>query len=300
MTDVTGVREPTRIVFGTDGWRARVADEFTFDNVRRCADGVAHEVTSRGAAAKGVVVAYDRRFAVRALRDVCRRGPPRPRHPGVVRGASRADADELVRGGRARRGRGDRDHGQPQPVDRQRVQGQGAHGCRSRPGAARGDRGAPGGQRRSAGRAPAVRGRGDGRGRQTVRPVRRLRAVRSSDIDLDVLKAADVSVSSSPTVRGRRAGSPAARWRWRITVTEIHGATRTSAGDTEPIRPNIDAALATIAARRVRRRALLDGDADRAGAADERGSSFTSSRSTGLLMYYLAEHRGLREPVVVR
>ena len=27
------------------------------------ADGVAHEVTSRGAAAKGVVVAYDRRFA---------------------------------------------------------------------------------------------------------------------------------------------------------------------------------------------------------------------------------------------
>ena len=42
MTDVAGVREPTRIVFGTDGWRARIADEFTFDNVRRCADGVAH------------------------------------------------------------------------------------------------------------------------------------------------------------------------------------------------------------------------------------------------------------------
>ena len=54
---------PTRIVFGTDGWRARVADEFTFDNVRRCADGVAHEVVARGVAAKGVVVAYDRRFA---------------------------------------------------------------------------------------------------------------------------------------------------------------------------------------------------------------------------------------------
>ena len=63
MTDVAGVREPTRIVFGTDGWRARVADEFTFDNVRRCADGVAHEVVARGVAAKGVVVAYDRRFA---------------------------------------------------------------------------------------------------------------------------------------------------------------------------------------------------------------------------------------------
>ena len=54
---------PTTIVFGTDGWRARIADEFTFDNVRRCADGVARYVVDRGEQAKGVVVAYDRRFA---------------------------------------------------------------------------------------------------------------------------------------------------------------------------------------------------------------------------------------------
>src|SRR6266581_4843311 len=54
---------PTSIVFGTDGWRARVADEFTFDNVRRCADGVARYVVERGEQAKGVVIAYDRRFA---------------------------------------------------------------------------------------------------------------------------------------------------------------------------------------------------------------------------------------------
>ena len=51
------------IVFGTDGWRARIAEDFTFDNVRRCADGVAHYVLERGEQAKGVVVAYDRRFA---------------------------------------------------------------------------------------------------------------------------------------------------------------------------------------------------------------------------------------------
>ena len=37
----TAPTEPTHIVFGTDGWRARVADDFTFANVRRCADGVA-------------------------------------------------------------------------------------------------------------------------------------------------------------------------------------------------------------------------------------------------------------------
>ncbi len=51
------------IVFGTDGWRARIAEEYTFENVRRCADGVAHYVIERGEQAKGVVVAYDRRFA---------------------------------------------------------------------------------------------------------------------------------------------------------------------------------------------------------------------------------------------
>ena len=62
MTE-TAAPAPTRIVFGTDGWRARVADEFTFENVRRCADGVARCVVERGDQAKGVVIAYDRRFA---------------------------------------------------------------------------------------------------------------------------------------------------------------------------------------------------------------------------------------------
>jgi len=57
------VRQPTKIVFGTDGWRAAIADEFTFENVRRCADGVAHYIAERGETAKGVVIAYDRRFA---------------------------------------------------------------------------------------------------------------------------------------------------------------------------------------------------------------------------------------------
>jgi phosphomannomutase len=51
------------IVFGTDGWRARIAEEFTFDNVRRCADGVARYVIGMGEQAKGVVIAYDRRIA---------------------------------------------------------------------------------------------------------------------------------------------------------------------------------------------------------------------------------------------
>ena len=44
---------------------------------------------------------------------------------------------------------------------------------------------------------------------------------------------------------------------------------------------------------------MLDGDADRAGAADERGKFIHQLEVTGLLMYYLAEYRGLRDPVVI-
>ena len=63
MTTTAGPGAPTAIVFGTDGWRARVADEYTFENVRRCADGVARFVADSGTSAKGVVIAFDRRFA---------------------------------------------------------------------------------------------------------------------------------------------------------------------------------------------------------------------------------------------
>jgi phosphomannomutase len=63
VTSTTEAPSPTTIVFGTDGWRARIADDYTFENVRRCADGVAHYVESRGEQAKGVVIAFDRRFA---------------------------------------------------------------------------------------------------------------------------------------------------------------------------------------------------------------------------------------------
>ena len=62
MTE-TAAPSATSIVFGTDGWRARIAEDFTFENVRRCADGVARCVVERGDQAKGVVIAYDRRFA---------------------------------------------------------------------------------------------------------------------------------------------------------------------------------------------------------------------------------------------
>jgi phosphomannomutase len=87
----------------------------------------------------------------------------------------------------------------------------------------------------------------------------------------------------------------------RIRVTEIHQERNPYFGgvNPEPIRPNIDEAVGLIARGGYDLGLLLDGDADRAGAVDERGTFIHQLQVTGLLMYYLAEHRGWRDPVVV-
>ena len=52
-----------RIRFGTDGWRAVMGEDFTFENVRVCAQGAADYVNSTGLAARGFVIGYDTRLA---------------------------------------------------------------------------------------------------------------------------------------------------------------------------------------------------------------------------------------------
>ena len=53
----------TEIKFGTDGWRGVIADDFTFDNVRRVAGAIASYILQNEDARQGVVVGYDTRFA---------------------------------------------------------------------------------------------------------------------------------------------------------------------------------------------------------------------------------------------
>ncbi len=77
MEDPDGQGGERRIRFGTDGWRAIIADDFTFDNVARVAAATARFLLSRNrkdldiyqdwgspyrSAANGVVVGYDLRF----------------------------------------------------------------------------------------------------------------------------------------------------------------------------------------------------------------------------------------------
>jgi phosphomannomutase len=301
MTDTVTTPAPTTIVFGTDGWRAKVADEYTFDNVRRCADGVAHYVLGTGEQAKGVVIAYDRRFASEHFA---------------------AAAAEVVLG-----------HDIPVAFAEQAVPTQMSSYEVVQRGAAAGivitashnpwtDNGfkvkSPSGSAAGPEILAAIEARIAVNGGKTVerRPFADAEAaglVERFDpypgyerflrrtLDLDALKAADIHVLVEP-MWGAGAG-----WISRllaggkIKVTEIHQERNPYFGgvNPEPIRPNIDEALGMLAKGGFDLGLMLDGDADRAGAADEKGTFIHQLQVTGLLMYYLAEHRGLRDPVVI-
>jgi phosphomannomutase len=50
------------IKFGTDGWRGKIAEDYTFDNLRRCAQGFANYLLGQGYQGEWVVVGFDKRF----------------------------------------------------------------------------------------------------------------------------------------------------------------------------------------------------------------------------------------------
>jgi phosphomannomutase len=292
---------PTRIVFGTDGWRARIADEFTFENVRRCADGVARYVVERGETAKGVVVAYDRRFAsehfamaaaeVLLAHDI-------PVAYGVRAVPTQMSSYEVLERGAAA---GIVITASHNPwVDN-------GFKVKAPTGAAAGpdllaviesglaENGGTEIERRSFADAEAA-------GLvERFDPYEGYERYVRRTVDLDRLRAADVAILVDPMWGAGSGWITRLLAGGRIRVEEIHQERNPYFGgvNPEPIRPNIDAALAMLAAGGYDLGLFLDGDADRAGAADERGTFIHQLQVTGLLMYYMAEHRGLREPVVV-
>ena len=301
MTIIAEAPTPARIVFGTDGWRARIADDFTFESVRRCADGVAAAVLAAGAASRGVVVAYDRRFAsehvaeaaaeVLLARDIpvflAERAVPTQMstYEVVVRGAAAGIVITASHNPWT-------DNGFKVKSPEGSAAGPEMLAVIERAIAA------------NAGQAIPRRPVADGEAAGLVErfdPYPGYEAFVGRTLDLDALRGADVHVLVEP-MWGSGAG-------WisrllsggRIRVTEIHQERNPYFGgvNPEPIRPHVDEALGLLARGGFDLGLLLDGDADRAGAADERGVFIHQLQVTGLLMYYLAEHRGLRDPVVV-
>lgn len=301
MTIQAEAPTPTVIKFGTDGWRARTADEYTFENVRRCADGVARYVAGRGEQAKGVVIAHDRRFAsehfaVAAAEVLLAHDIPVFISKGAV--PTQMSSLEVVQRGAAAGVVITASHN-PWTDNGFKVKA---------------PTGAAGGAEMlavieagiaaNAGTAIPRRPLADAEAAGLVEwydPFPGYEQYVRRTLDLDALRAADVSVLVEPLYGAGSGWIPRLLAGGRIRVTEIHGERNPWFGgvNPEPIRPHVDEALSRIAGGGFDLGLLLDGDADRAGAADERGVFLHQLEVTGLLMYYLAEHRGLREPVVV-
>ncbi len=292
--------QPTNIVFGTDGWRAKVADDFTFENVRRCAEGVARYVVDRGEQAKGVVLAYDRRFAsehfaAAAAEVLLAYEIPVAYATSAV--PTQMSSYEVVQRGAAAGIVITASHN-PWTDNGFKV--------KSPTGAAAGPELLAVLERTIAGNGGAAIPRRPFADAEAAGLVERYdpypgyeQFIRRT-VDMDALKAADVAVLVDP-MWGAGAG-------WlsrllaggRIRVTELHTERNPYFGgvNPEPIRPNIDEALGIVAAGGFDLGLLLDGDADRAGAVDERGVFIHQLQVYGLLMYYLVEHRGMHAPVV--
>lgn len=289
-----------KIRFGTDGWRAVIAEDYTFDNVRRCAQGFAEYLVAQGYDAQWVIIGYDKRFQSEGFAAACAE---------VI--AANGLKVYLTNGAT------------PTPVISYAVVDKGAAGAinitashnpptdngfkvRNRHGGAI----APEGLKEIESRIP-----------DTVEEVKRIAFSEAEKegrivlfdpkpaylqqinrlVDLEAIKSAGLTVLIDP-MWGNGAGWFTELLAGGITkVIEIHDERNPSFPEMsrpEPIPPNVDAGLAKTSQVNADVLIITDGDADRLGVGDEYGVFIDQLRVFGLLAYYLLEVRGERGPIV--
>ncbi len=277
------------IHFGTDGWRAVIADDFTYDNLRRVADA-AGRVFAEDHPGGLVIVGFDTRFeagsfanaaaevlASHGLRvSVSDRYLPTPAlcwsvaHDdaaigGVMLTASHNPAPYL--GFKLRM-----DDGGASPVSfTDRVEA----ALLPEPPSARGVF-------------------------ETVDLVGPYLEALRSFVSADAIAASGLHVAVDP-LYGAGQGYLADTLRsFGVTVTEIHGETNPGFGGLhpEPIPPHIDEVRELVRTQGLDAAFITDGDADRIGAADRNGAFVNPHRIIALVVRHLVEDRGMTGRVV--
>src|SRR3954469_7543724 len=288
------------IVFGTDGWRARIGEDYTYENVRRCAQGVAEWAVAAGTSQKGVVIAYDRRFsseffAQAAAEVLLAYDIPVAISQDAV--PTQMTSYEVVERGAACGIMITASHN-PYPDNGFKVKS--PTGAAASPDmlavfeqTIRDNAGAKPPQSSYAAALAAGK-------IELYDPYPGYVEYTKRSLDIDRLKAADMRVLVEPMWGAGAGWIPGILAGGKIQITEIHSERNPWFGgvNPEPIAPNINESLGILAGGGYDIGLLLDGDADRAGAADEKGTFIHQLEVMGLLMYYMLEHRGLRQPVV--
>lgn len=289
-----------QIKFGTDGWRAEIAKDYTFESVQRVAQGFASYIKDQKKADAGIVVGYDKRFqsenfAAAAAEVLAGNG---------IRAYLTQDAT-------------------PTPVIAYAVLMQKAAGAINitashNPATDNGFK-----VRDHHGGAVDVDGLKeieadipdsfDKVNRLAFKDAKEKGLVEVFDatpkyiahlrdlIDLQPLKDAGLTVMVD-AMWGNGAG-------WFTTllaggktrVLEIHNYRNPIYPEMErpePIRPNVDVGLRATVENKADVLLITDGDADRLGLGDEHGEFIDQLRAFGLLAYYLLEIRGQRGTIV--
>jgi phosphomannomutase len=290
------------IVFGTDGWRAGIGDEYTFDAVRVCSQAVAEWVVAHGGSDRGVVIGFDRRFrsehfAAAAAEVVAAHGVNvhlataaaptqsfswatmrRKAKAGIVITASHnpwTDNGFKVKA----------ETGAAAAPDMLKELEAVIHPLEAHPEKVR--------------RISLDEAKKKGRF-ELFDPAPDYLSHVGELFDLDAFRGAGYTVVCEPLFGSASGYFPKLIGGGKTKVVELHAERNPFFGgvNPEPIPPNIDEFLRRIPAERADVGLAVDGDADRAGLGDERGQFVTTLTLYALLMWYLLEVRGLRQPVV--
>ncbi len=289
-----------QITFGTDGWRGVIAEEYTFDNVRRAAQGFASYLLEKSPDGRPVVVGYDKRFdseffAAAAAEVLAGNGfkvwltdtaTPTPVIAYAVVDKQACGAINITASHNPPTDNGfkvrDEHGGAIDPAGLKRIESL-----------------IPDELVRVK-RLALEAGLGDGKILQFDASKAYIEHI-GQLVDFQGIKAAGFTVMVD-SMWGNGGG-------WfdrllaggRTRVIEIHKDRNPSFPEMkrpEPIPPNIDVGLKSTVENRADILLITDGDADRCGIGDEKGEFINQLRVYALLALYLLEVRGERGPIV--
>jgi alpha-D-glucose phosphate-specific phosphoglucomutase len=289
----------SEIKFGTDGWRGVIAEDYTFENVRRCAQGVALYFLQHGGGERGMVVGYDYRFSsenfgaaaaeVLAANGIpvllTQSGTPTPVISYAILANKAAGAINITASHNPGTDNGFKVRGEyggavdPEVLKEIEAAIPDSSGVK---------------------RIPLADALTDSLVRK-FDPALAYLAHLGDLIDVEPLKRAGLNVIHDP-MWGVGSG-----WLKQIldggttTVNQVHNGRNPIFPDMqrpEPIPPNVNTLLETVVAQKADAGVATDGDADRVGFASERGRFINQLEVFALLALYLLQVRGWRGPIV--
>jgi phosphomannomutase len=288
------------IKFGTDGWRGQIAEDYTFANVRRCAQGFAAYLYQYGYQGEWVVVGFDKRFlseyfaaavaevlAANGLRVyLTQSATPTPVIAYSVVNKQAMGAVNIT--------------ASHNPATDNGFKVRNQHGGAIDPDGLKEIESLIPPNEESVKRLRLEAGISEGSivlFDPTIAYIEQLNNL----LDLDPIRQAGLNVLVDPMWGNGSGWFPRLLNGGSTQIYEIHNERNPlypEMSRPEPIPPNVDVGLYTTVARSADVLIITDGDADRVGIGDENGSFIDQLRVFGLLAYYLLEIRGQRGPIV--